>query len=1071
MHIKSILGILSFFLILLFSTVPGFSQSSDATYFASDPAVSPDGQTVIFVYESDIWQVPASGGRAVRLTGMDGEESAPTVSPDGQRLAFTSNQYGNNDVYIMPLAGGEIRQLSFHQADDEVESWSWKSDSLYFRSDRYNRISAYAVSTEGGTPRRLFGHYHNTVHDIVQDPTQPVFYFNESWESFIFPSRKRYKGPFNPDIKSYNTKTKSFTELTDWEGKDFWPTIDEEGNLYFVSDEANEEYNLYALKDGQKEQLTDFNTSVRNPSVSANGQIIAFEKEYRLFSYNTASGEAEAIPISISENQTLSKTQSFNTGGEISALDVSPDQKKMAFVSRGELFISDSEGTFVRKLTTDPMGRVLEVKWKKDSKDVVFNQTVNGYQNWFTMAADGTDKASRWTDDARNNRMLALNPERTQGVYLSGRDQLRLLDLASGNSSTIAEDEFWGFQNEQPRFSPNGKWITYTAKRDFEDDIFVYKLETEENINLTKTGVSENGPFWGPRGDYIYFSSARTHPSYPRGGGNTNLFRMALHPMDQPYKSEKFNELFKDDESEDKNDKEDQEKQGEEDNEARDEEGKDKAAEKDSTITIDIQEKGLMQRLEQIGPSFGSQFAPYVVSKDDKRMVLYGSNHKEGETALWKTTLYPFKDPETVSFEGIESVSDIAEADGNYYALSGGSVYTLNIDDAKAEKIEIAQAFDRNLQQEFDQMFDEMWANIEENYYIGTFHETDWQGIRDRYRTYLPHIHSRSEFSRMMNDMLGELNSSHIGFSTFGEDDEEFYETVSLATGILFGQYEPYTVARIVADSPADVMEQPVQAGDLLTAVDGEKVDSEKNRERYFNRPEMPDELALTFSRDGEPFTTKIHPASYGEVRTNLYDEWENRNQQRVDRETDRRVAYVHMKNMGGGELDRFLRQMNSEAYKRDGLILDLRYNTGGNVHDAVLQFLSQRPYLKWKYREGALADQPNFAPAAKPIVLLINEQSLSDAEVTATGFKQLELGTVMGTETYRWIIFTSGKGLVDGSFYRLPSWGVYTLDGNDLEKTGVAPDISVDNTFKDRLENNDPQLERAIDFLMEKMK
>jgi tricorn protease len=162
---------------------------------------------------------------------------------------------------------------------------------------------------------------------------------------------------------------------------------------------------------------------------------------------------------------------------------------------------------------------------------------------------------------------------------------------------------------------------------------------------------------------------------------------------------------------------------------------------------------------------------------------------------------------------------------------------------------------------------------------------------------------------------------------------------------------------------------------------------------------------------------------------------------------------------------------MNSEAYKRDGLILDLRYNTGGNVHDAVLQFLSQRPYLKWKYREGALADQPNFAPAAKPIVLLINEQSLSDAEVTATGFKQLELGTVMGTETYRWIIFTSGKGLVDGSFYRLPSWGVYTLDGNDLEKTGVAPDISVDNTFKDRLENNDPQLERAIDFLMEKMK
>jgi len=232
----------------------------------------------------------------------------------------------------------------------------------------------------------------------------------------------------------------------------------------------------------------------------------------------------------------------------------------------------------------------------------------------------------------------------------------------------------------------------------------------------------------------------------------------------------------------------------------------------------------------------------------------------------------------------------------------------------------------------------------------------------------------------------------------------------------------------------------------------------------------MQEELELTLLRNGETFTTRLHPASYGEMRSKLYDEWEDRNQQQVDNETGKRVAYVHMKNMGGGELDRFLTQMTSEAYKRDGLILDLRYNTGGNVHDAVLQFLSQRPYLKLKYRDGAFAGQPNFAPAAKPIVLLVNEQSLSDAEVTAAGFKQLQLGTVIGMPTYRWIIFTSGKGLVDGSFYRLPSWGVYTFEGEDLEQTGVKPDISVDNTFQNRLQNNDPQLERAIRFIMDKL-
>lgn len=1047
---KSSGSLLLFTVLVCFYSLPGYSQSSQPIYFASDPAVSPDGKTIVFVYESDLWQVSAEGGRAVRLTGMDGEEAAPAISPDGKWLAFTSNQYGNNDVYLMPVSGGDIQQLTFNQANDEVESWDWESNTIYFRSNRYNRVSTYTIPTEGGTPKRLFDHYHNNVHNVIKDPNDATFYFNESWESFIFPQRKRYKGPFNPDIKSYNTETKNFTTLTDWEGKDFWPMVDRNGTLYFVSDEANDEYNLYTLENDQKKQLTDFKTSVRNPSVSADGQIIAFEKEYQLFTYNTASGQAAAVPISISENQTLSKTQSFNTNGEISALDISPDQKKIAFVSRGELFISDPKGTFVSKLTTDPMGRVLEVKWKKGSKEVVFNQTVNGYQNWFTIAANGTGEAAQWTDDERNNRMLALNPDQTQGVYLSGRDQLRLLDLESGSSKTIAEDEFWGFQNEQPRFSPDGKWVVYTAKRDFEDDIFVYDIEGEKSINLTQTGVSENGPFWGPEGDYIYFSSARTKPSYPRGGGNTNLFRMALHPIDQPYKSEKFKELFEEKDSTETEKKLDVKEKKE--------------------IDITIREKGLMERIERIGPDFGSQFSPYVISKDDKTIVLYLSNHKEGNTTLWKTTLEPFKDPKTESFEGIDGVSDIAGAGGTFYVLSGGSVYSLDIDEEKAKKVEMSHTFDRNLQQEFNQMFDEMWANLEENYYTGTFHDTDWKGIRDRYETYLPHVHSRAEFRRMMNDMLGELNSSHLGFSTSGKDDEEFYETVTLASGILFEEEQPYTVRHIITGGPADVIDEPVKLGDQLVAVDGEKVDTKQNRERYFVRPDMQEELELTLLRNGETFTTRLHPASYGEMRSKLYDEWEDRNQQQVDNETGKRVAYVHMKNMGGGELDRFLTQMTSEAYKRDGLILDLRYNTGGNVHDAVLQFLSQRPYLKWKYRDGAFAGQPNFAPAAKPIVLLLNEQSLSDAEVTAAGFKQLQLGTVIGMPTYRWIIFTSGKGLVDGSFYRLPSWGVYTFEGEDLEQTGVEPDISVDNTFQNRLQNTDPQLERAIRFIMDKL-
>jgi len=257
----------------------------------------------------------------------------------------------------------------------------------------------------------------------------------------------------------------------------------------------------------------------------------------------------------------------------------------------------------------------------------------------------------------------------------------------------------------------------------------------------------------------------------------------------------------------------------------------------------------------------------------------------------------------------------------------------------------------------------------------------------------------------------------------------------------------------------------------VLIKVNGQEVDLAKNREFYFMAPSRDSELTLTFRRGENTIKTKLHPQSSGDFKAALYDEWIENNQKRVDAKSDKRIAYVYMKNMGDEDLKSFLIEMTSESMQREGLILDLRYNRGGNVHDEVLNFLSQRPYMKWKYRGGEFAPQPNFAPSVKPIVLLINEQSLSDAELTATGFKALKLGTIIGTETYRWLIFTSGKTLVDGSYYRLPSWGCYTLEGEDIELSGVKPDIYIRNTFKDRVEKNDPQLDRAVEEILKQLK
>lgn len=1039
-------------LLLLLVAAPLISTAQSAeTYFTLDPALTPDAKNIIFNYEGDLWQVPVAGGSAFRLTAMQGEESRPSVSPDGKWLAFTGEQFGNKDVYIMPLQGGKVEQLTFHEAADEVESWSWDSKEVVFNSNRYNRYTSYKVKQTGGTPQRLFEHYFNTVHNVVLHPTTKDVYFNESWESKSFAHRKRYKGDYNPDIKTFNPTTGEYKVLTNYRGKDFGATIDKNGRLYFKSDEGNGEYNLYTFENGKKKQLTDFPTSIMWPKVSANGEKVVFRKDYQIFVYDVASGEIHKPLINVFRNHTLNQQQTYNVKGEISSFDLSPDQKKIAFISRGEVFIADVKGKFVQKLPTAPTKAAGEVKWLKDNRTILFTQTADGYYNWFTTDAGGTSAEKQITFDQKNNRQLTFNSDRSKAVYLSGRDEVRIMDLQNFSSKTIARDELWGFYNSNPYFSPDDRYVTYTAHRNFENDIFIHDVEKNETHNLTHTKVNESQPYWSPDGRYIYFSSDRINPGYPYGTKNAKIYRMALDQYEAPFRSDKVEELFKADETEKENKDNDQ--------------GKEKTAPKPE---VAVELNGLMERLERISPAFGQQFEPYVVQEGEKTMVFYLSNHQEGKSYLFKTSIEAFEESKTERI-GDKEINgyQIVQAKDGFYLLTGGSIYLLNNQKNTLEELPVNHTFSKSLSDEFEQMFHEAWAGMEENFYDENFHGQDWQALKGKYASFIPHISNREHLRLLLNDMMGELNTSHFGFRSGGAEEETYYGSRSVATGILFSEEDPYVVSRIVKQSPADVKGKDIQQGDRLVAVNGININPGVNREKYFSAPSLGEEISLAFERNGKRQELKLHTTSYGHIKDLLYDEWQDNNQQYVDEQSGKRIAYVHMKDMGAGELEKFMHDMVSEAAYRDGIILDLRYNTGGNVHDDVLRFLSQKPYLQWKYREGTLTSQSNFGPAVKPIVLLINEQSLSDAEMTANGFKELGLGTIVGTETYRWIIFTTGSSLVDGSFYRLPSWGCYTLDGRNLETEGVSPDIYVKEEFKHRLTGTNPQMDKAIEVIM----
>lgn len=1013
------------------------SAFSNETWFLYSPSLSPDGKKIVFAFEGDLWIVPSSGGTAFRLTGMNGNETLPRFSPDGKWIAFTGNQDGNANVYVVPSEGGDIKQLTFHSAADNVDSWSWDSKQIYFTSGQLNSFSSFRVSVSGGTPERLFGdNYWNNAHFVVEDKKTGAFVFSESGESYRSDSRKRYKGENNPDIESYLPKTNEYKQLTNYIGKDLWPTIDINGKIYFASDEANGEYNLYTLQNGQKLQLTNFISSIGRPQVNASGEKVVFIRDYQIFMYDVAAKKTEKVPVDVFANNSLVYDQRFEVQNNINGFDVSPDNKKLVFISRGELFVSDIKGKFVKQIKTTPGERVMEAIWSKDNKTLVIIRTSKGWPNLFSINADGKSSEKPIGGGDKTARMLTPDKERKNAVYYFGKDELRLVNLETLEDKLLLKDEFW-FRGSTPGFSPDNNYVIFTAFRHFEQDILVHNLKTGKTTNLTKTYLSEGDPFWSPDGKYIYFTADRSKPSYPRGGGNNRLYRLPLQKYQEPFRSTEFDALFGQRNATDKN--------------------------------IRIDTTNLLFRWEQVENINPSQGSPYVTSKDTTTYVIFTSTH-EGKQKLFKLTINPFEPNKVEEIKGVTN-GDIVAAGKEYYILSSGNIYKLNLSGNSTEKIDITFGFSRNLADEFRQMFYEGWTILAENYYDSKMHNTDWPAIRGKYEKFLPYIKSRNDLRIVMNDMLGELNSSHMGFSSSGTEEKINITMRSVGTGIIFENDKPYVVNRIINTSPSDNYETDIKPGDLLVSVDGRKVDQAVNREYYFSMPDQPAELKLGFERAGKYFETKIHPVPAASINGLLYDEWIEKNQKTVDKLTSNEIAYVYLKNMGDQSLAGFLIEMTSEAVDRKGLILDLRYNTGGNIHDDLLNFLSQKPYLEWKFRDGQISPQPHFAPAGKPIVVLINDQSLSDAEMTSAGFKALKLGTIVGTETYRWIIFTSAKGFVDGSSIRLPAWGCYTLDGKDLESEGVKPDIYVKNAFLDRLHGKDPQLEKAIEVIMKQIK
>ena len=1005
---------------------------ANGVVFASRPSLSPNGETIYFSYCGDIYSVPTSGGVALKVVTMGGNETSPKISPDGKYLAFSSNDQGNNNVYIVPVAGGEIKQLTFHDASDVPVGWCPQSKNIYFESNRYNTISTYSVSVEGGTPVRLFSHYFNTIANLTQNPVTGEFYFNESSESYRFATRKGYRGDHNPDIKSWNPSTKEYKELTSYRGKDIWPMVDARGNLYYVSDEKNGEANIVRHSDNK--YLTSFKESIQYPSICFDGTKIVFIKGYKINVLDIQTGKTFLPSIELADNRIANK--SSIPLGRPQSYSPSPDGKKLAFSFRGLLFVSDIKGSFIKQLPTPQTERVDEVLWSSDSKSLYYTRTNGGWTGIYTQKADLSLGESAVYTPESSIRSLTPSAKSDKIAFLSGGKSLMLLDLPTNKVTELSKHEFWAFQSYGLSFSHDGKYLTYTAVNLFERDVFVYDFVAAKSINITNSANFENDPIFSPDGKNLYLLSNRLNSAFPRGAA-TQLYKVALDKVAAPFEADEYDKLF----------------------------GA-KGAKRDSSVVL-LLENIQRRYLSVVGR--GEQNSPFILSRGEKSYLLFNSNH-EGDWGCYVQELKEWDQKPPQKLKGVGSVSSFRSTAKELFAMDRESLYKIDPAGAAATKVDLKFTFEKSNMDEYRQMFFEVWASLEQNFYDVKYHGVDWRAKRDYYLTFLPYVNSRDNLRTLLNDMLNELNSSHMGFSSAGKEEETLTRYVTAATGLIFSNEQPYTLERVVAGSRADYSGNPLIGGDRLVAVNGVRVNERVSREFYFTSATLPKEMILKFARAGVEFDVKLHTIGSGDLRSLLYSEWEDWNRAKVTSMSKGKIAYVHMRDMSPESLERFIIEMNTDAVHKEALILDLRFNNGGNVHREVIDFLNQREHYRWSHRDNPKVSHPNVIPANRPLVVLINERSLSDAEVTSNGIKALKMAKLIGTETYRWIIFTSGARLVDGSSVRLPAWGCYTLEGKDLEFEGVAPDIYIRNTFKDRLESKDPQLEKAIEELLKEL-
>lgn len=1069
---------------------------------------------VTFSYLGDIWVADEDGKNVQRLTVHKARDVYPRFSPDGKWIAFSSDRNGNLDVYLIPSAGGTVKQLTFHSSDDTVLNWTPDGRAVLFSANRGEGFMPmlYTVSVEGGMPvsagadMGVQGSY---------SPDGRRLAYNQKAQSYW---RKYYRGAYQSDVMVEDLATKKFTNLTDFDGMDSWPMWARDGFIYFVSDrDGNGLTNIWRVPEagGRAERVTSFKEGdVRWPAISADGKTIVFEHDFQLAKLDVASKRVTPLRFDIAAEteESLSEVRDFNS--QVDDYALAPNSRRIALSVHGEIFTAPVEEGDLRQITDSPW-RERNVEYSPDGKWLAYISDRSGREELYVSAVDGAGEPQKLTDIDALKGGYEWSPDSTQIAFTASDDKLRIVTVANKQSQEISSSRYG--QIGAPSWSPDGKWVAY-AKTDATrtTDIYLTPAVGGEERKVTFDSFSEQAPRFSPDGKKLFFTRIEsTSTSQAAGLPSIQLFSVTLEKLER--------------DPDDPEERAEQEAAQAEGLPAGIPAGgaadpaavmsamaarRQQGAQRQPPKPVNVDWAGLKRRTKQLTrmpfPVFNYNIAPdgrtlvfvtsepaglfsvpviYAVGEDGKRLTRITSGAPPtGEAAPGPpggpggfgggvSNLNVSRDGRTLFFEEGDYVYTVAMPPtapaGSSSASAAPSAASL-LSGAQRRRINFVAKVKIDRPAEWAQMFDDAWRTMKYRFYDPKMHGMDWDAMRAKYRPLVEYVGDRQELLNIVNEMIGELNASHTGAAP----PPQGREPGAVSTGHLGVELEPdaaagrYRVTYVYEDGPADKDWVKVKMGDYLIAIDGKPVRAGDEYWRLLNH-RLNRKVAVTFndkpSEEGA-WRTRIEPISMQNFATLRYERWVKERRAIVDKLSNGRVGYIHIRAMDPPSLRRFEKELR-EYRGKEALVIDQRWNGGGNIEQELLGILVQRQYQVWQPR----GTEPTTRPLAGffgPKVVLQNWRSASNAEMFPAGFRALGLGKVIGTPTMGAVIGTGSYSLIDGSTVRTPGTGVFLFDKarTNLENYGVQPDIRVENMPEDNLAGRDRQLEMAVQELLKEL-